>query len=169
MPEHSGNGLWRGMDNWYYNVKSRFRYQLVEGKWERDSTEFRGQWGLSHDDEGRLFYNYNWSQLHADLVPPNYLSRNKNHTPTTGIDHGLTIDRRIYPIRPNPAINRGYIPGTLDSAGRLLEFTAACSPHYYRGTALPETLLWKCFCMRTFRKSDQAQRRQGKGFAAVGL
>jgi len=136
MPEHSGNGLWRGIDNWYYNVKSRFRYRLVDGAWERDSTEFRGQWGLSHDDEGRLYYNYNWSQLHADLVPPNYLSRNKNHTPTTGIDHGLTMDRRVYPIRTNPAVNRGYIPGTLDDAGRLVEFTAACSPFYYRGTAL---------------------------------
>ncbi|MBD0255920.1 MAG: c-type cytochrome, partial [Cytophagales bacterium] len=66
-----------------------------------------------------------------------YLSRNKNHTPTSGIDHGLTVDRRIYPIRSNPAVNRGYIPGTLDSAGRLLEFTAACSPLSYRGTALP--------------------------------
>lgn len=21
LPEHSGNGLWRGMDNWYYNAK----------------------------------------------------------------------------------------------------------------------------------------------------
>ncbi|HEV7349674.1 DUF7133 domain-containing protein [Telluribacter sp.] len=137
LPEHSGNGLWRGMDNWYYNVKSRLRYRLIAGKWERDSTEFRGQWGISHDDEGRLYYNYNWSQLHADLVPPNYLSRNKNHMPTTGIDHGLTVDRRIYPIRPNPAVNRGYIPGTLDDEGRLLEFTAACSPLYYRGKALP--------------------------------
>ncbi|HEX6227543.1 MAG TPA: c-type cytochrome [Chryseolinea sp.] len=137
-PEHSGNGLWRNTDNWYYNAKSRFRYHLKHGKWVRDSTEFRGQWGISHDDEGRLYYNYNWSQLHADLVPPNYLTRNKNHTPTTGIDHGLTIDRRIYPIRPNPAINRGYIPGTLDEKGRLLEFTAACSPFFYRGTALPK-------------------------------
>ncbi len=137
-PEHSGNGLWRNMDNWYYNAKSRFRYHLTNGKWLRDSTEFRGQWGISHDDEGRLYYNYNWSQLHADLVPPNYLSGNKNHTPTTGIDHGLTIDRRIYPIRPNPAVNRGYIPGTLDKEGRLLEFTAACSPLFYRGTALPK-------------------------------
>lgn len=136
-PEHSGNGLWRGLDNWYYNAKSRFRYRLVDGEWRRDSTEFRGQWGLSHDDKGRLYYNYNWSQLHADLVPPNYLSRNKNHTPTTGIDQGLTVDRRIYPIRPNPAVNRGYIPGTLDEAGRLLEFTSACSPFYYRGSALP--------------------------------
>jgi mono/diheme cytochrome c family protein/glucose/arabinose dehydrogenase len=136
-PEHSGNGLLRNIDNWYYNAKSRFRYHLIAGKWQRDSTEFRGQWGISHDDEGRLYYNYNWSQLHADLVPPDYLSRNKNHTPTTGIDHGLTIDRRIYPIRPNPAVNRGYIPGTLDKEGRLLEFTAACSPLFYRGTTLP--------------------------------
>lgn len=138
LPEHSGNGLWRGIDNWYYNVKSRFRYRLFDGKWQRDSTEFRGQWGISHDDKGRLFYNYNWSQLHADLVPPNYFSRNKNHTPTTGIDHGLTIDRRVYPIRPNLAVNRGYIPGTLDKEGHLLEFTAACSPLFYRGTALPK-------------------------------
>lgn len=137
LPEHAGNGLWRGMDSWYYNAKSRFRYRLVDGAWQRDSTEFRGQWGISHDDKGRLVYNYNWSQLHADLVPPNYLSRNKHHKPTTGIDYGLTIDRRIYPIRPNPAVNRGYIPGTLDKDGRLLEFTAACSPLVYRGTTLP--------------------------------
>ncbi len=137
-PEHSGNGLMRNIDNWYYNVKSRFRYRLVDKKWERDSTEFRGQWGLSHDDEGRLYYNYNWSQLHADLVPPNYLSRNRNHTPTTGIDHGLTNDRRIYPIRSNPAVNRGYIPGIFDEKGRLLEFTAACSPFFYRETGLPK-------------------------------
>lgn len=145
LPEHSGNGLWRSMDNWYYNAKSRLRYRLTNGKWERDSTEFRGQWGISHDDEGRLYYNYNWSQLHADLVPPNYLSRNKNHTSTTGIDHGLTIDRRVYPIRPNPAVNRGYIPGTLDKDGRLLEFTAACSPLVYRGTAFPKAYYGNVF------------------------
>lgn len=145
LVEHSANGLWRGVDNWYYNAKSRLRYRLVDGKWLRDSTEFRGQWGLSHDDKGRLYYNYNWSQLHADLVPPNYLSRNRNHTPTSGIDHGLTLDRRVYPIRPNPAVNRGYIPGTLDEEGRLLEFTAACSPLYYRGTALPDAYYGNVF------------------------
>lgn len=137
FPEHSGNGLWRGIDNWYYNAKSRFRYKLIGGSWQRDSTEFRGQWGISHDDQGRLFYNYNWSQLHADLVPPNYFYRNKNHIPTTGIDHGLTIDRKVFPIRANPAVNRGYIPGTLDSEGRLLEFTAACSPFVLRSTNWP--------------------------------
>ncbi|MDP4679509.1 MAG: dehydrogenase [Cyclobacteriaceae bacterium] len=137
MIEHSGNGLWRGVDNWYYNAKSKFRYKQIDGEWKKDATEFRGQWGMSHDDEGRLIYNYNWSQLHADLVPPNYLSENPNHSPSTGIDHGLTIDRRVYPIRDNPAINRGYIPGVLDEKGRLKEFTAACSPFSYRARTLP--------------------------------
>ncbi len=138
IPEHSDNGLLRGMDNWYYSAKSKLRYREIDGEWIRDSTEARGQWGLSQDDEGRLIYNYNWSQLHGDLVPPNYLSRNANHKPSTGIDHGLTIDRKVFPIRSNPAVNRGYIPGTLDERNRLLEFTAACSPVVYRSETFPQ-------------------------------
>jgi mono/diheme cytochrome c family protein/glucose/arabinose dehydrogenase len=145
LPEHAGNGLLRATDNWYYNAKSKFRYRLNNGQWQRDTTEFRGQWGISQDDEGRLYYNYNWSQLHADLVPPNYMGRNPNHTPTTGIDHGLTSDRRVYPARPTPAVNRGYIPGTLNEQGKLVEFTAACSPFYYRGSALPQAYYGNVF------------------------
>ncbi|WP_282162688.1 DUF7133 domain-containing protein [Ulvibacterium marinum] len=138
MPEHSANGLWRGMDNWLYNAKSKYRYRNINGEWVKDETEFRGQWGIIHDDSGRLFYNYNWSQLHADLVPPNALQRNKNHTPSSGIDHGLTLERKIFPIRSNTAVNRGYVPGTLDQEGRLLEFASACGPLIYRGNILPK-------------------------------
>ena len=138
IPEHSDNGFVRNVDNWYYSAKSRLRYRFQDGDWIRDTTEFRGQWGISQDDEGRLLYNYNWSQLHGDLVPADYLSRNKNHKPSTGIDHGLTIDRKVFPIRSNPAVNRGYIPGTLDSAGRLYEFTSACAPTVYRSQLFPE-------------------------------
>ncbi|SFO79394.1 Cytochrome c, mono-and diheme variants [Algoriphagus ornithinivorans] len=138
IPEHSDNGFVRNLDNWYYSAKSRLRYRFQNGFWIRDSTEFRGQWGISQDDQGRLVYNYNWSQLHADLVAPNSITRNPNHQPSTGIDHGLTIDRKIFPIRSNLAVNRGYIPGTLDSAGRLLEFTSACSPTVYRADLFPE-------------------------------
>ncbi|MDH3652136.1 MAG: c-type cytochrome, partial [Saprospiraceae bacterium] len=139
------NGLWRGMDNWYYNAKSDTRFQWTNGIWTKDQTEFRGQWGICHDDAGRLYYNYNWSQLHADLVPPNYLSANPHHRPSSGIDHGLTLDRRIYPIRSNPAANRGYLPGTLDDKQRLVEFTSACSPFVYRGDLLPGDFLGNVF------------------------
>lgn len=147
IPEHSDNGFLRNLDNWYYSAKSRLRYKLVDGDWIRDSTEFRGQWGISQDDQGRLIYNYNWSQLHGDLVPPNSIGRNENHQPTSGIDYGLTIDRRVYPIRSNPAVNRGYIPGTLDSAKRLLEFTSASAPIVYRSSLLPEEYHGNMFVM----------------------
>jgi glucose/arabinose dehydrogenase len=145
IPEHSDNGLLRNIDNWYYNAKSKLRYKHINGEWVKDITEARGQYGISHDNQGRLFYNYNWSQLHADLVPPNYLGRNANHVPSTGIDHGLTIDRKIFPIRPNLAVNRGYIPGTLDEAGRLLEFTAACSPLVFRSPLFSEEYYGNAF------------------------
>lgn len=147
IPEHSDNGFVRNVDNWYYSAKSSLRYRFQDGTWIRDSTEFRGQWGISQDDGGRLIYNYNWSQLHGDLVPANYLSRNKNHKPSTGIDHGLTIDRKVFPIRSNPAVNRGYIPGTLDSAGRLLEFTSASAPTVYRSHLFPKEYLGNVFVM----------------------
>lgn len=139
MPEHSANGLWRGMDNWIYNAKSAYRYRREGGEWVKGETEFRGQWGIAHDNAGRLVYNYNWSQLHTDLVPPNSLDDNPNHIPASGIDHGLTLERTIFPIRSNTAVNRGYVPGTLDDEGRLLEFASACGPLIYRGDALPES------------------------------
>ncbi|WP_157473015.1 DUF7133 domain-containing protein [Eudoraea adriatica] len=145
MPEHSANGLWRGMDNWYYNAKSKTRYRQNDSDWIKEETEFRGQWGICHDNSGRLFYNYNWSQLHADLVPPNVLRRNKNHISSSGIDHGLTLDRKIYPIRSNTAVNRGYVPGTLDEEGKLLEFASACGPLVYRGNVLPESYMGNAF------------------------
>lgn len=147
VPEHSDNGFVRNVDNWYYSAKSRLRYKFDQGEWIRDSTEFRGQWGIAQDDQGRLIYNYNWSQLHGDLVPPNYLSRNSSHEPSTGIDHGLTIDRKIFPIRSNLAINRGYIPGTLTEDGRLLEFTSACSPTVNRSHLFPEEYFGNIFVM----------------------
>ncbi|TBX26395.1 DUF7133 domain-containing protein [Jiulongibacter sediminis] len=141
LPEHSANGLILGDDGWIYNAKSKYRYKRNGKEWLKEETEFRGQWGIDKDDLGRLYYNYNWSQLHADLVQPNLLNRNPHFEATTGIDHGLTIDRRVFPARPNPAINRGYIPGTLNEEGKLLEFTSACSPFVQRSRGVfPDNL-----------------------------
>jgi mono/diheme cytochrome c family protein len=133
------------MDNWYYNAKADFRYRLINNQWIKEDTEFRGQWGICHDNQGRLVYNYNWSQLHMDLVPPNYLSANPNHQPTSGIDYALSMDRQIFPIRTNPAINRGYIEGTLDENGRLIEFTSACAPYIYRGDLFDPKMIGNAF------------------------
>jgi mono/diheme cytochrome c family protein/glucose/arabinose dehydrogenase len=138
-PEHAGNGLLLNLDSWYYNAKSKFRYKFTNNQWIKDSTEFRGQWGISHDNQGRLVYNYNWSQLHGDLVPANYLSRNKNHSPSSGIDQGLSLERTLFPARPTFAVNRGYIPGVLNEQNKLKEFTAACSPFVFRSNTLGQS------------------------------
>ena len=136
--EHSANGLLRAMDNWIYNAKEGHRYRRNGDEWIREETEERGQWGISQDDQGRLFYNYNHSQLHSDLAPPNSLTRNPNHEPSTGLSVGVTTTNAVFPIRPNLATNRGYIPGALDENGSIKEFTSACSPFIYRESLFPE-------------------------------
>ncbi|UBM58950.1 c-type cytochrome [Marinilongibacter aquaticus] len=132
LPEHSPNGLLMNKDNWLYNAKSSLRYRREGDHWITDTTEFRGQWGIAKDDFGRLFYNYNWSQLHTDLVPPNYLNRNPAYKATTGIDYGMNASRQVFPAGPTPAVNRGYIPGVLTDEGKLAEFTSACAPYIHR-------------------------------------
>ena len=135
-PEHDPNGMLRALDNGYYNAKSSARYRWDGDRLIRNTTEFRGQWGLSQDDHGRLYYNYNFSQLHTDLAPPGYLTRNPHHAPTSGLNVSLSASQRVFPRRPTPAVNRGYIPGALDAAGRIQEFTSAASPFVYRGDAV---------------------------------
>lgn len=136
--EHQPNGLLLGMDGWHYNAKSRKRYRFRNGTWEIGQTERRGQWGITKDNHGRLFYNYNWDQLRGDLAPPNTLDRNPHHSSVAGLNLPVSIDQRVFPIRPNTGVNRGYRPNILDTGGKLRAFASACAPHIYRGDLLPE-------------------------------
>ena len=135
-PEHQPNGLLLALDNWIYSAKSDQRYRRVDGKWIKEKTEFRGQWGITQDDFGRLYYNVNNSQLHADLFPPNYSLRNTNFIPTHAINQRIATNQAIFTLRPNTGVNRAYRPGILDERGHLKEFTSACAPHVYQDTVL---------------------------------
>ncbi|MCK5441718.1 MAG: dehydrogenase, partial [Maribacter sp.] len=109
-PEHQPNGLMMNVDNWIYNAKSHFRYQRKNGEWIKEPTSFRGQWGISQDNFGRLYYNDNTRQLIGDYMLPNRLTRNQNHIPKSGISELLTKDQRVYPLHA-AAVNRGYAKG----------------------------------------------------------
>jgi len=135
-PEHQPNGLLLALDNWIYSAKSDQRYRRVGGRWIKEKTEFRGQWGITQDDFGRLYYNVNYSQLHADLFPPNYSLRNTNFIPVHAINQRIATNQSIFTLRPNTGVNRGYRPGILDERGHLKEFTSACAPLVYRGGRL---------------------------------
>ncbi|WP_257656996.1 PVC-type heme-binding CxxCH protein [Parapedobacter lycopersici] len=132
--EHQPNGLFRALDNWVYSAKSDRRYRrLPDGTWQQDKTHFRGQWGISQDDWGRLYYNDNSSNVSGDYFPPGQGAGNPDQRRVAGYGEAIVRDKRVYPIHPTPGVNRGYMDGILDSAGHLTNFTAACGPLFYRG------------------------------------
>lgn len=149
-PEHQANGLLIGLDNWIYSVNhnARFRWLLDDDaaakgdkgavKWISSRLPSRGQWGQSMDDIGRLYHDSNSDYLRADLVPPHYFpNRNPHYAGQSGVNVQLDKDQTVWPIRPTPAVNRGYRKGFLRADGSLKEFTAACGPCVYRGGIFP--------------------------------
>lgn len=134
--EHQPNGLLLAMDNWIYSAKSDRRYRRKNGRWLCEKTHFRGQWGITQDGFGRLFYNDNSNQLQGDYLLPNALLRNRFFDPSAGFNLQICTDQRVYPLQPT-AVNRGYETGTLDSTGRLRNVTSACGPLIYRGGQFP--------------------------------
>jgi len=131
--EHQPNGLLRAMDNWIYNAKSSKRYRKQGDKWLIDNTHFRGQWGISQDNYGRLYYNNNSQNLLSDFFTPGLGANNKNQRNVAGFNEKSVANNHVYPIRPTPGVNRAYMKGVIDDSLRLVDFTAACSPMVYRG------------------------------------
>ena len=129
--EHQPNGLLRAMDNWIYNAKSDKRYKKSGNKWLIQHTHFRGQWGITQDDYGRLLYNNNSENVLGDYFMPGLGAQNKDQLAVAGYDERIVRDNRVYPVRPTPGVNRGYMEGVLDDSLRLINFTAACGPVIY--------------------------------------
>lgn len=135
--EHSSNGLMMNIDNWIYNANYNFRYQLKNGKWLKEPTTDRGQWGITKDNFGRLYFNNNATNLKADYVLPNKVIRNKYFKPVLSENQRIASNR-VYPTHQT-SVNRGYEKGVLDEKGFLKDVTAACGPLVYRGGAFPAT------------------------------
>lgn len=136
-PEHTANGLMTALDNWIYSADHTTRFRNVDGEWQREPTVFRGQWGISQDNYGRLVYNSNSDQFRMDLVPSAYLRRNPNVRTPVGLNVDPIKNQMTWPIRVTPGVNRGYREGILRKDGTLEKFTAACAPLIYRGDNFP--------------------------------
>lgn len=134
--EHQPNGLMMNIDNWIYNARSHFRYQRKNGVWIKEPTSFRGQWGITKDNFGRLYYNNNSTQLIGDYTLPNVLIKNPYHQPKDGINKVLTRNQRVYPLHAT-LVNRGYQKGVLDADSMLINVTSSCGPLVYRGGQYP--------------------------------
>ncbi|MHC5066289.1 MAG: DUF7133 domain-containing protein, partial [Planctomycetota bacterium] len=136
-PEHAANSLLHGLDNWIYMANHPLRLKrLPDGSWLKEATLTSGQWGLSKDDRGRLFFNYNSDFLRSNLYPAHYGRRHPQQGRPAGLNQQVIKDQSVWPSRVTPGINRGYQKGMLRD-GVLTRTTAVCGPVIYRGDLLP--------------------------------
>lgn len=135
--EHTENGLLPALDNWMYNAKSSRRMKFRDGKIVVENSAGRGQWGITQDNYGRLYFNSNSSYLSAHTLPADYFLRNPNHSSRSHGGGSIASDQNTHGIRPNPGVNRGYKNNFLDDKGRLRRTTATCGPGIYRGDQFP--------------------------------
>ena len=135
--EHQPNSLTYGMDNWIYSAKCNARYRRIDGEWKKEATSYRGQWGLTQDDAGRLYYNDNSNPLYGDYTFPNQAIAHPYQRARFAVQQQIATDRRVYPYQAT-AVNRGYQEETLDDENKLVNLTSACSPVIYRGKQFPQ-------------------------------
>ena len=134
--EHAENGLLLALDNWLYNAKSDRRMKLVKGQLIVEQTLFRGQWGITQDSEGQLYYNTNSQLLMGDLFDAQPVIKAGNAS-APGLGESISKNDQLFAVRVNTGVNRAYVPGVLRADGRLNRPTSASGMAAYRGDQFP--------------------------------
>ncbi|WP_235299157.1 DUF7133 domain-containing protein [Portibacter marinus] len=133
--EHKPNGLIKSMDNCFYSAKSHYRYCFENNQWIKEAVFFRGQWGITEDQNGRIYTNDNSNLFFGDAFLPGILTHNKYLKKVEGINEDLVKNRSVYPAHAT-AVNRGYNDNVLDSEGKLRKTTSACGPYIHQTSSL---------------------------------
>ncbi len=135
--EHAENGLLLAIDNWLYSAKSDRRLKIINGALVEEPTLFRGQWGITQDNDGQLYYNTNSNLLLGDVYDAQPVIEAGNSS-APGLHIQVSRDDQVYAVRVNPGVNRAYVPGVLRDDGRLDKPTSASGMAVYRGGAFPD-------------------------------
>lgn len=129
--EHQPSGLIWNIDNYLYTTYSRHRYRFTNGKVIQEPLPHgAGQWGLTHDNVGRVFY-----------------SSAGGENPATDFQQPIVYGRIALPGEQAPGFREVFpidnVPDTQGGRGRLRanntlnRFTASCGQSVYRGDRLP--------------------------------
>ncbi|MDQ2863484.1 MAG: cytochrome C, partial [Bacteroidota bacterium] len=131
--EHQRSGLDWNLDNWMYMTYEPVRFRYTNGVMKVDTipSGVNGQWGLTHDNYGRLFF-----------------SSAGGETPVLGFQINPVYGRldfedqfnpnfqAVWPIIATPDVQGGE--ERLRPNNTLNHFTASCGQSIFRGDALPK-------------------------------
>lgn len=132
LEHQDANMLW-SIDNWLYVTNRTFRYRFTRGKMETDTLPepATGQWGLTQDETGRLFF----SRAGAEIPALGF----QQHPVYGGLELEGKWDESF--MEPWPVV------GTLDAQGgprrmrepdsTLNRFTAVAGQEIFQGDKMP--------------------------------
>jgi hypothetical protein len=136
-----------------------------------EKTHFRGQWGITGDDYGRLYFTGNSTLLHGNYIAPQIALGNP----------GVNMDVReiqnvgpdtVWPGRVTPGVNRAYMmkvngfpKDTLDpKTFRLISATGVAGTVIYRGTNFPKEWYGRAFscesCVQLVKAIDITEDKE---------
>ena len=132
--EHQPSGLIWNLDNWIYTTYQNVRYRYTDGTFRKEQLpRGGGQWGLTSDNEGRVYYSTGGGENPAFFFqqPPIYGMFDASGQTTPDF-------RRVYPIAAVPDVQGGR--RRVGSNGGLNAFTGCAGQGIYRGDRLPKEL-----------------------------
>ena len=139
--EHQNGGFYWNLDNWIYPSRDNMRYKYKNGMLIADTMvdNMIGQWGLTSDNYGRVYYSEAGPGLPAVQI---------QQMPAYGSLNFADQYSKEF-TKPWPII------GTVDAQGgrealrpednTLKEFTSGCGQSIYRGDRLPKDMIGDYF------------------------
>ncbi|MEO8960233.1 MAG: c-type cytochrome [Ginsengibacter sp.] len=134
--EHQRSGLDWNIDNWMYITYDPVRFRYTNGVMKVDTltSGTDGQWGVTHDNYGRLFFTVAGGENPAVGIQINPVYGDLDFP-----DQVTDEFQEVWPIIATPDVQGGN--GRLRPNNTLNHFTACCGQSIYRGNHLPEDLV----------------------------
>lgn len=134
--EHQRSGLDWNLDNWLYVTVDPLRFRYSNGVLKVDSipSGSSGQWGLTHDNYGRLYFSSAGGEVPAQSFQINPIYGRLEFS-----DQYPPEFNAVWPIIKTPDVQGGL--SRIRSADTTLNhFTASCGQVIFRGDRLPADL-----------------------------
>lgn len=130
--EHQRSGLDWNLDNWMYVTYEPVRFRYTNGTMQVDTiiSGGGGQWGVAHDNYGRIYYSRAGGE-----IPALGFQINPVYGTLDFADQYSAAFAEVWPIIATPDVQGGQ--KRLRPDVTLNHFTAACGQSIFRGDRLP--------------------------------